>query len=57
MQTLSLIVPVYNEEGNLPILVEAIQKALGSLVYLWEVVFVDDGSVDNREFTGDWQNG
>jgi glycosyltransferase involved in cell wall biosynthesis len=46
MQTLSLIVPVYNEEQNLPILVEAIQKALDPLPYLWEVVLVDDGSVD-----------
>ena len=46
MQTLSLIVPVFNEEQNLPILIEAIQRALNPLPYTWEVVLVDDGSVD-----------
>jgi len=47
MPNLSLIVPVYNEEQNLPILIEAIQKALDPLPYTWEVVLVDDGSADS----------
>jgi len=47
MPNLSLIIPVYNEEENLPILVEAIHKALDPLPYTWEVVLVDDGSEDN----------
>jgi glycosyltransferase involved in cell wall biosynthesis len=47
MPNLSLIVPVYNEEKNLPLLIEAIQKALDPLPYTWEVVFVDDGSEDS----------
>jgi glycosyltransferase involved in cell wall biosynthesis len=47
MLSLSLIVPVYNEEKNLPLLIEAIQKTLGPLSYTWEVVLVDDGSEDN----------
>ena len=47
MPNLSLIVPVYNEEKNLPILIEAIQKALTPLPYSWEVVLVDDGSEDS----------
>jgi len=46
MQTLSLIVPVYNEEQTLPILIEAIQRSLDPLPYAWEVILVDDGSVD-----------
>jgi len=46
MPNLSLIVPVYNEEENLPLLIEAIQKALDPLPYTWEVVLVDDGSED-----------
>lgn len=46
MPNLSLIVPVYNEEKNLPLLIDAIQKALGHLSYNWEVVLVDDGSED-----------
>ena len=47
MPNLSLIIPVYNEEQNLPNLIEAIQKALDPLPYTWEVVLVDDGSVDS----------
>lgn len=43
---LSLIVPVYNEEDNLPLLFAAIQQALTPLAQDWEVVFVDDGSQD-----------
>jgi glycosyltransferase involved in cell wall biosynthesis len=43
---LSFIVPVYNEEENLPILFEAIHQALEPLTHTWEVIFVDDGSQD-----------
>jgi dolichol-phosphate mannosyltransferase len=41
---LSVVVPVYNEEANLPILQEELRTALGGLDY--EIIFVDDGSVD-----------
>jgi glycosyltransferase involved in cell wall biosynthesis len=44
---LSLIIPVYNEEQNLPLLFDAIQTALDPLKYKWEVIFVDDGSRDH----------
>jgi glycosyltransferase involved in cell wall biosynthesis len=43
---LSLVIPVYNEQENLPLLFEAIQKALTTLGRTWEVIFVDDGSQD-----------
>ena len=46
MTDLSLVIPVYNEEQNLPLLFDAIQQALGPLTRSWEVVFVDDGSRD-----------
>lgn len=46
MTELSLVVPVYNEEENLPLLHEAIQQALTSIGKAWEVIFVDDGSRD-----------
>ena len=45
MTELSLVVPVYNERENLPLLMDAIYEALKSFKK-WEVVFVDDGSVD-----------
>jgi glycosyltransferase involved in cell wall biosynthesis len=44
---LSLIIPVYNEEENLPLLYDSIDKALNSIKSTWEVIFVDDGSKDN----------
>ena len=43
---ISLVVPVYNEEQNLPLLFDAIVKSLEPLGRAWEVIFVDDGSRD-----------
>jgi len=43
---LSVVVPVYNEEDNLPILHQAIHQALDPLEITWEVILVDDGSRD-----------
>ena len=40
----SLIIPTYNERGNLPLLVERIAKCLNHCQY--EVIVVDDGSPD-----------
>lgn len=42
----SLVLPVMNEEANLPPMWEQIQKALAGWDRPWEVVFVDDGSRD-----------
>jgi dolichol-phosphate mannosyltransferase len=41
----SVVVPLYNEEANLPILQEELRVALSGLDY--EIIFVDDGSVDH----------
>jgi glycosyltransferase involved in cell wall biosynthesis len=43
---LSLIIPVFNEQDNLPLLFEALYKAIPPLNLTWEVIFVDDGSRD-----------
>ena len=43
---LSLIIPVYNEEENLPLVYHAVFQALQPLKDTWEVIFVDDGSKD-----------
>jgi glycosyltransferase involved in cell wall biosynthesis len=47
MHNLSLIIPVYNEAENLPILYECIQDTLKPIQSIWEVIFVDDGSTDH----------
>ncbi len=44
---LSLVIPVYNEEENLPLLYEAILDVMEELGRPWEAVFVDDGSQDD----------
>src|SRR5215216_1848716 len=44
---LSLIIPVYNEQENLPLLYDSIDQALLPLKNAWEVIFVDDGNRDN----------
>jgi glycosyltransferase involved in cell wall biosynthesis len=44
---LSLVIPVYNESENLPLLHEQILQALSPLAdQTWELIFVDDGSTD-----------
>jgi dolichol-phosphate mannosyltransferase len=40
----SIVVPVFNEEENIPILQSELRKALAGLDH--EIVFVDDGSTD-----------
>ena len=44
---LSLVIPVFNEAENLPLLYDSIKKALNPLKQKWELTFVDDGSTDN----------
>ena len=42
---LSLIVPCYNEERNLPLLFEKICSTLTGINF--EIIFINDGSADN----------
>jgi glycosyltransferase involved in cell wall biosynthesis len=44
---LSLVVPIYNEEENLPLLFDAIRRVMDGLDHSWELILVDDGSRDN----------
>jgi glycosyltransferase involved in cell wall biosynthesis len=44
--SLSLVVPVYNEQETLPLLFDAIYRAIEPLNLRWEVIYVDDGSSD-----------
>jgi undecaprenyl-phosphate 4-deoxy-4-formamido-L-arabinose transferase len=51
----SAVIPVYNEEANLPELHQRMTKALDSVGKPWELVYVDDGSVDRSlEMLGDF---
>lgn len=44
---LSLVIPCYNEEGNLPKLIEAIRESVDPMKVSYEVVITDDCSKDN----------
>lgn len=44
---LSVVLPVYNEEGNIRLQYEEIIKALKPLNVTYEVIFIDDGSTDS----------
>src|SRR3569832_405082 len=43
---LSVVFPVYNEEENVPILLDEIARALDGKGWSYEIVAVDDGSSD-----------
>jgi len=44
--SISVVVPVHDEERSLALLFEELQAALDPLDRPWEVIFVDDGSTD-----------
>ena len=43
---ISVVVPSFNEEGNIEVLATKLTGVLKQLPYLYEVIFVDDGSAD-----------
>lgn len=43
----SIVVPVYNEERNIPELYDRLLKTFSSIKVEFEIIFVDDGSKDN----------
>lgn len=46
-KTVSIIVPVYNEEESVPILYKAIKDVMDDTGLQYEIIFIDDGSADN----------
>lgn len=48
---LSIVIPMYNEERNIPALFERLLKVCAALPFAWEVVCVDDGSKDGTAKT------
>lgn len=44
---ISIVIPCYNEEKNISFLIDQVSKTLMSTDYDYELIFVDDGSVDN----------
>jgi len=44
---ISVVIPVYNEEANLPRLIERLRPVMQKMGKSYEIIFVDDGSRDN----------
>jgi len=44
--TVSIVIPIYNEEESLPPLVESLLSALTPQTFSYEIIFVNDGSRD-----------
>jgi dolichol-phosphate mannosyltransferase len=44
---ISVVVPVLNEQGNIPTLIRALQSHVGPMVPSLEIILVDDGSTDD----------
>lgn len=44
---LSVVVPVFNEARNLPLLIERLAPVLERCVASWEIILIDDGSQDD----------
>lgn len=47
VQTISIVVPVYNEALNAPLLYHEVVKTIKKLPYKFEFIYVDDGSKDD----------
>ena len=45
-EMISLVIPVFNEEQNLPLLMNRIRPVMSDLKRAWEIILVDDGSRD-----------
>jgi glycosyltransferase involved in cell wall biosynthesis len=45
-KTVAVVVPVWNERGNLPLLIEQVEAVFASLPYKLSFIFVEDSSTD-----------
>lgn len=46
VSSVSIVVPLFNEEDNVPILHERLKEVLDNLDTEYEIIYVDDGSID-----------
>ncbi len=51
MKLVSIVIPAYNEEGNIKVIRDAIDATFKNLRdYQYEIIFVNDGSRDNTQY-------
>ena len=49
MDSISVVVPVYNEEGNIAKLHQEIKNVCEANGYKYEIIFINDGSSDGTD--------
>ncbi|WP_428225923.1 glycosyltransferase family 2 protein [Flavobacterium sp.] len=45
-KNIAVVIPAYNESGNIKVMLDALHQTLSKLPYVYKIVFVDDGSGD-----------
>lgn len=48
-KTISIIIPVYNEERNLPVIYRQLSNTVSALPYDFEILFINDASTDHSQ--------
>jgi len=48
-KSISIIIPVYNEEKNIPLIYDGLKLVLQRINYEHEIIFINDGSRDNSD--------
>jgi dolichol-phosphate mannosyltransferase len=48
-EIISVVVPVRDEEKNIPVLCERLENVLNNTKMTWEIIFIEDSSVDNTK--------
>ncbi len=48
-KSISIIIPVYNEEKNIPLIYDGLKRVLQRINYEHEIIYVNDGSQDNSD--------
>jgi dolichol-phosphate mannosyltransferase len=46
MKKIAIVIPAYNEVGNVEIMIQALHQVFETIPYSYEILFVDDGSKD-----------
>ncbi len=46
---ISIVVPIYNEEKNIPLISAELLNVFSSLKYDYEIIFINDGSKDGSQ--------
>ncbi len=47
MKKITILIPCFNEEDSLPSLYQALLEIVNNENYLWEILFINDGSKDD----------